>query len=743
MLAALTDRVVRHPVLVLVLAGLGVVLAAVLGSQAVPRLAPGGFTDTGAPSAVAAAALSERFAEGGPDLVLVVAGADGRRVADPAVAAAGRSLADRLAAEPGLSEVRSPWTTPAPGLRSDDGTLGLVTARVAGDDSAQSRVAERVAASYGGVADGLDVTVGGRAAVFAEVGSTIERDLARAEAVAVPLTFLLLLLAFGTVVAAGLPLAVGAVSVTGALLVLWLLTRVTDVSVYALNLTTSLGLGLAIDYALLLVTRYREELAAGHDVPVAVRRTVSSAGRTVLFSGLTVAVSLAALLVFPQFFLRSFAYAGIAVTLLAMLGAVVVLPAVLALLGTRVNRLRVLRPRAKAVDAQSGFWFRLSTAVMRRPWAFLGVGLSVLVLLGLPFLRVAFGTTDDRVLPADAPSARASQLVRESFSGNESAAITVVAPDAAESTTDIDGYAATLSRLAGVDGVDAATGSYAAGRLVQPATALSQRFSASDAGTWLSVVPTVDPYSGAGKDLVRAVRETPSPLGPTYVGGASAEFLDTQDSLAQRLPWAIAWIAGATFILLFLFTGSVVLPLKALLLNVLSLSATFGAMVFVFQEGHLQWLVGDFQVTGSIDTAMPILMFCIAFGLSMDYEVFLLARIKEEYDRTGDNTRAVAVGLQRTGRIVTVAALLLSVVFLAFATSQVTLIKMLGLGVALAVLMDATLVRGLMVPAFMRLAGDWNWWAPRPLRRLHARFGLREHVLPAEQVQPPVPETVA
>jgi RND superfamily putative drug exporter len=536
---------------------------------------------------------------------------------------------------------------------------------------------------------------------------------------------LLMLLVFGALVASGLPAVIGAVAVLGSFFALFLTTQVTSVSIFAINLVTALGIGLGIDYALFIVTRFREELARGRDPHEAVIRTVATAGRTVVFSGITVGIALSALLVFPQFFLRSFAYAGIATTALAVLAAVVVLPALLAVLGTRVNRFRVLRGSMEVTD--HGFWYRLSKFVMARPWPILIGGVALLVALGLPFFRVTFGQTDDRVLPKTAQAAVAGQLLRDEFDSRESDPLTVVAPASTAGTGVVSTYAAQLSEIAGVTRVDAVSGSWSDGKQVAPANPSSTRFAAKDGdGTWLSVVVDVEPYSNAGKQVVSDLRAVPSPLGTTYVGGSAAVFADSQDAMGSRLPWAIGIIAVATFVLLFLFTGSVVLPIKALVLNTLSLSATFGAMVWVFQEGHLSQWLGDFTVTGELDTSMPILMFCIAFGLSMDYEVFLLSRIKEEYDRTGDNTAAVAMGLQRTGRLVTSAAGLMAIVFLAFATSGVTIIKMLGVGVALAVLVDATVVRGLLVPAFMRVAGDANWWAPGPLRRLHDRIGISE-----------------
>lgn len=718
---------VRRHRLVLVLALVGVIAAAVVGGGVFSRLSSGGFNDPGSDSARAAQQLVDTFDAAPSDLVVVARSVDGAPVDSATVAAAGQALATRLAAEADVTDVVSYWQTRSPAMRSTDGTLALISARLSLDgDQRQDRAGEIAAALAGTTADGvLDVRIGGSPVTFDAVGTTIEKDLARAESIAVPITMLLLLLVFGTLVAAGLPAIIGAVSVIGSFASLWVITQFTDVSVFAINLVTALGIGLGIDYALFMVTRFREELAKGHDTEMAVRGTVRSAGRTVVYSGITVAISLAALLVFPQFFLRSFAYAGIATVGLAVIAAVVILPAALAALGTRVNRFRVLRSTTEI--REDGFWFRLSSAVMRRPWPVLVGGVAVLVALGLPFLRVTFGQTDDRVLPSTAQAAQAGDWLRTEFDSRESTPLSVVAPASTASSSTIGTYAAALSQVADVTRVDSAGGSYVDGQRVAEPGPQSARFStASGTGTWLSVVTDVEPYSDAGRQVVDGVRGVASPLGETLVGGVAAEFTDTQAAMGERLPWAIGIIAIATFILLFLFTGSVVLPIKALVLNTLSLSAMFGAMVWIFQEGHLSQWLGGFTVTGELDTAMPILMFCIAFGLSMDYEVFLLSRIKEEYDRTGDNTAAVAVGMQRTGRLITSAAALLAIVFIAFASSSVTIIKMLGVGVALAVLVDATLIRGLMVPAFMRVLGDANWWAPAPLKRLHARIGISE-----------------
>ncbi len=718
---------VRRRRLVLVVAVIGVVVAAVVGGGVFSRLSSGGFDDPGSESARAADQLLETFDAAPSDIVLIARSADGASVDTAEVAAAGAALAQRLAGENDVRDVTSYWATGAPAMRSTDGTLALVTARLTlAGDAAQERAGELAEELSGFTDDGaLEVRVSGSPVIFAEVGSTIEKDLVRAESIAIPVTMLLLLLVFGTLVASGLPAIIGAVAVLGSFLALWTITQFTDVSVFAINLVTALGIGLGIDYALFMVTRFREELARGRTPDDAVIRTVRTAGRTVVYSGITVAISLSALLVFPQFFLRSFAYAGIATVVLAVIAAVVVLPAALATLGTKVDRFRVLRSTTEVRD--DGFWFRLSHAVMRRPWPVLVGGVALLVALGLPFFNVAFGQTDDRVLPASAQAAQAGEWLRTEFDSRESDPLSVVAAASTESRGTVGTYAAQLSEVGGVARVDSVNGSYVDGALVADAGPAAARFvTESGTGTWLSVVTDVEPYSAEGRELVEDLRAVPSPLGETLVGGSAATFADSQTAMGERLPWAIAIIAIATFVLLFLFTGSVVLPLKALVLNTLSLSAMFGAMVWIFQEGHLSQWLGGFTVTGELDTAMPILMFCIAFGLSMDYEVFLLSRIKEEYDRTGDNAAAVALGMQRTGRLITSAAALLAIVFIAFATSGVTIIKMMGVGVALAVLVDATLIRGLMVPAFMRVMGDANWWAPAWLKRIHDRFGISE-----------------
>ncbi|MDJ0925437.1 MAG: MMPL family transporter [Acidimicrobiia bacterium] len=722
MFSRLSGTVVAHRRLIVVVGLIAVVAAAVFGGGVASRLTNGGLDDPKSESAIAERLLEEEFGAAEPNLIFLVDAGD---VDDPDVMSAGLELTAALAEEDGVTGVVSYWSLGgAAPLRSEDGTQALLLGRVPVDDQLADRM-EVLSEKY--TKDGvLDIEVGGSAEVFRQMQATIEADLATAEKIAFPITLVLLALVFGAVVSAGLPLVVGGFAIVGTFLVLNVLTGFTEVSIFALNLTTALGLGLGIDYSLFVVSRYREELAVDGDAHAAARRTVTTAGRTVAFSGITVAISLAALLVFPLGFLRSFAYAGIAVVIIAALVAVIFLPAVLAMLGSRVDKIRIIRHRTRS-EGNTGFWHRMATFVMRRPGRIAASVTLLLALLALPFLGIELGLSDDRVLPADSSVRAVQDEIREGFGSREASALPVIAADigALDTQTEaIGNYAAELSTVQGVARVDALTGSYVDGQLVLGATPLSERFRGDDA-TYLSVVPAIEPISPEGEALVLAIRDVEAPF-DVLVGGGAAQLVDTKDGLLSSLPLALGIIALVTFALLFLMFGSVLVPLKAIVLNLLSLTATFGAMVWVFQEGHLADLFG-FTPTGTIEVTMPVLMFAVAFGLSMDYEVFLLSRIKEEYDRTGDNEHSVAVGLERTGRIVTAAALLLAVVLVAFGMSGVSFLKMFGFGMALAVLVDATLVRATLVPAFMKLAGRANWWAPRPLARLHERFGINEH----------------
>ena len=742
MLTRLAPVLVARRRLVLVLAFVFLALAGGLGGGVAKELSAGGFADPQQQSELAAAELDHTFHTGASNFLLLVktpAGVD--QAAGP-----GATLTARLAQHKGVTDVVSYWSAGrAETLRSKDSSQALVLARLTGSQDDAVKTAKALAKAIDGkAAGGLSVRTGGEFAVYAEVGDTIEHDILRAESIAIPVTAVLLVLVFGSAVAASLPLLVGVLSILGTFLSLHVLHGFTDVSVYSVNLATSLGLGLGIDYALFLVTRYREELARGRTVADSVEETLRTAGRTVLFSAVTVMLSLGALLVFPLYFLKSFAYAGISAVLFALVGALVVLPAALAALGHRVDSLdlrkplrRALRmqpPRVKTVD--EGFWHRVAVTVMKRP---VGVGTGVvlvLVLLGLPFQSVIFGLADDRVLPRTAQAHEVAQVLREDFTGREAFALPVLLTPAPSSVT---AYAEALSRVPGVERVDASSGRWSSGRRVAAGLASYQ----VAGGQRLSVVPSIESIGPAGEKLVKQLRAVPAPA-RVLIGGQAAQLVDTKKALGGKLPLALGLVLAATFVLLFLFTGSIVLPVKALVLNVLSLSATFGLMVWVFQQGHLAGLIGDPIITGTLDTTMPILMFCVLFGLSMDYEVFLLSRIKEEWD-AGDgsaaaNTRAVALGLERTGSLITAAAALLALVFLSFVTSGISFIKLLGLGTALAVLVDATLVRGALVPSFMRLMGPANWWAPAPLRRLHNRIGLTEaHSTPApERLEEPV-----
>jgi RND superfamily putative drug exporter len=725
MLNRLALFTVRRRRWVLSLTVIFIVVASVFGTGAFGVLKSEGFNDPSSESVKAETLLDENFGGGEPNIVLVLS-ANGQNVDSPSLTSQGQALTKQLASISGVDQVLSYWSTGnAPTLRSADNESALIVARLDGEDEFVDQQLALVKEQLTGSQGDFNVVLGGSDAVFADIGSTIESDLLRAELIAIPLTLILLLFVFRSVIAALLPLFVGVTAIFGTLLSLFIIGSVTDVSIYAVNLTTALGLGLAIDYSLFIVSRFREELQAGRTNEAAVVRTIETAGKTILISALTVAVSLSALLVFPLYFLRSFAYAGIAVVLLALAGSILSLPALLAVLGQRVNSLRIGKRRVERAESE-GAWHRIATFVMRRPIPIATAGVVFLVLLGLPFLRANFGIPDDRVLPTSAQSRQASEILRAEFSGNNAEGFGVVASGVSANQIDeIAATAAAISSLTGVDRVECAAGTFANGES-QTSGEADARFLATNGNsiTWMSVVPDFPVASPEGEKLVTEIRDLDLPI-DVAVEGQAAGLVDSKAAIGRSLPWAIAIIIIATFVLLFMMAGSLLVPLKALILNFLSLTATFGAMVWIFQDGNLSDPLG-FTATGTIDISMPILMFCIAFGLSMDYEVFLLSRIKEEYDRVGDNESSVALGLERTGKIITAAALLLSITFFAFGTSDVSFIKMFGIGLGLAVLMDATIVRAFLVPAFMKLAGNANWWAPRPLRRFHDRFGLKE-----------------
>jgi RND superfamily putative drug exporter len=736
---AWTRFVTARPRLTLLAALVLTVLAVLAGSGVADRLGSGGWEDPDAQSTYATQALEREFPDSQPNLLLLV-DAGRASVDDPAVAAEAARLAERLAGEKGVVGIGSYWQTKAPALRAEDGHEALIAARITGDEKTAGETLDRIAPSYRGAHGPVEVKLGGMVAVRHEMQTIIQEDLTRAEIIALPITLVLLVMVFGSAVAALLPLGIGIIAILGTNAVLSGLAAFTDVSIFAMNLTTALGLGLAIDYALFIVRRFREELDGGAEPLTAVATTLRTAGRTVLFSALTVAVSLAAMLLFPQYFLRSFAYAGIAVVLLAAAAALVLLPAALILLGHRVDSLDLRRlfrrrrppqesgartsaqaaPGGKASGAaapageKGTAWARTATLVMRRAPFFALATTAVLVLLGLPFLGVRFGTADDRQLPSSAESRVVQQHIRDGFPGSPGGGLEVLAEGKATPAQ----YAAYKERVAALPEVARVDGPLVKGD-----------------SAYFTVLPEGEAVDEPAQRLVGDLRATEAPF-DTKVTGAAAVLVDSKQAIAERLPWAAAFIAIVTLFLVFLLTGSVLIPLQAVLLNALSLTAMFGAVVWVFQDGHLSGLLG-FTSPGSIETTLPVLMFCVAFGLSMDYGVFLLSRIKEEYDRggtshgsgavaDGDHERAVRVGLQRTGGLITAAAVILAVVMVAIGTSRVTNTKMLGLGIALAVLMDAMVVRSLLVPAIMRLTGRATWWAPAPLRRFHARFGLSE-----------------
>ncbi len=722
--------VVRRRWWVIIAAAVVLPLAALVAKDTAGRLSPTGYENPGAESSRATRSITAEFPDAAQSDFVVVVSARTDDVDAPAVANTAAALADRLGRAPGVASVNSYWSLGnAPPLRSEDGSKALIVSALEGDESEKTERALELIEEFTVRNARISTAISGRAAVTGQIAEQAEQDLARADLITAPITFVALILVFGSVVAALLPLGVGGIAVLLTMVFLSVLASLTTVSVFALNLTTALGLGLAIDYSLFVVSRYREEIAHGISTPIAVGRTMQTAGRTVAFSAGTVAISLASLAIFPVPYLRSFAYAGVAVVLLAAGAAIIVLPAILAALGPKVDAGRLLHT---APTTESGFWRHQAERVMRHP-AIYAIGVSaVLAVLAVPFFHLNPGLADDRIVPRSVSSRAATDEIRTGFASREADALTVFVPGypARPDRAAVDAFAKRLVVIPGASRVDAATGYYLpvdGQAVVAPRNEISARFDPPRGarGTWISIVPTVEPYSEAGARLVRDVRATVAPF-PFEVAGPSAQFVDTRASVIQRLPWALGSIALCTFVLLFLMTGSILVPLKALLLNMLSLTATFGAMVWIFQDGHFSGVL-NFTPTGSLDIFTPILMFCIAFGLSMDYEVFLISRIKEEYDLERDNEHAVAVGIQKTGRIVTAAALLLTIVFIGIATSQVSLVKTIGIGLTLAVLVDAFLIRATLVPAFMKMAGRLNWWSPASLRRWHLRYGIWEN----------------
>ena len=736
MLREIATLAIRWPRRILAIAALLMVVTGIFGASIANHLSADGFQDPNSESAQAARLLMEKFGQSDQSLLITVTDPAGATSAG--ATAAGAEIVGRLDASPYVLSVTSPWTSPpsaAAELLSIDGSTGLIVATMAGgEDKAQDYASELVTPVVG-ERDGLSIKAGGTAMIYKQINQQTMRDLIRMEAIAIPLTFLVLVWVFGGLIAAALPLLVGLMAILGAMSVLRLFTFFTEVSIFALNITTALGLALAIDYTLLILSRYRDETAGGADPHTALVRTMSTAGRTVLFSAVTVALSLSALLLFPMYFLRSFAYSGIATVAFAAAAAVLVTPAAIAMLGPRIDVLdmrklirRVLRrPEPVPTPIERQFWYRSTKFVMRRSIPVGTAIVALLLLLGIPFLHIKFGNPDDRVLPKSASAHQVGDQLRNDFASDLNTGLTVVIPDATGvGPAELDRYAAELSRVGDVTGVSAPGGTFTAGTRVGPPSAPT---AVADGSAFVSIRSSAPLYSDASKIQLQRLRAVPEPAGrDVLMGGIAQTTQDIVSAVTTRMPLVLALIAVITFILLFLLTGSLVLPLKALVLNVLSLSAAFGALVWIFQDGNLGAL--GTTPTGTMEANVPVLMFCVAFGLSMDYEVFLLARIREYWlaspQGRADSDESVALGLARTGRVVTAAALIMSIAFAALIAAQVSFMRIFGLGLTLAVLVDATLVRMALLPAFMHVMGKWNWWAPRPLTRLHQRFGFSE-----------------
>ncbi len=707
--------VAERAVLVL-LAGVAVVLAAgAFGAGVFDSLSDGGFDDPGSEAAQELALERETFGNRTVDVVAIYSSND-LTADDPAFRGEVESVLAGLPADLTVS-VTDYWTAGDPSMLSRDGHAVQVLISMAGDsqDEMSDNYAElRPDLIAGG---GLETDIAGSWAVFGDVSTIVSEDLARAETLSLPIVLILSLLIFGSVVAALMPVMVGAIAVVGALAVVRVITGATEVSVFSINVITLLGMGLAIDYALFVISRFREELAKlPLDDPLAsskaITTTMQTAGRTVLFSGLTVAAAMSSLLVFPQSFLRSLGYGGIAAVVVAMLAALTVLPAVLRLLGRRIDagRLPWRRHRAVVVESDHGAWAALAHSVMRRPVVYLSVIVIALLAIASPFLGVKWGSVDYRVLPDDAPAHVAAQKLNDDFGAERSSANLLLTGADAAAVADVVAAAEAVPGVVDVRPVESAAD-----------TTLLR-------ATWEG-----NSQTEASQQIVKELRAIDAESTSMLVGGLTADTVDLLDSVGSHLPWMGLIVVGVMLVLLFLAFGSVVLPFKAVLMNGLSITASFGIVTWIFADGHLENLLG-FTSSGYLDATQPILMLAILFGLSMDYEVFLLSRVREQWDRTHDNTLSVAIGVQKTGRIITSAAVLLAVVIGAFGTSGIVFMKMIGVGMLVALLLDATVVRALLVPATMKLLGDWNWWAPGPMRRWWDRHGFREEEAAAVEV---------
>jgi trehalose monomycolate/heme transporter len=698
--------------LTIVAALLFAVAAGVWGTGVFGKLDSGNtFSPRSSQSSAETALAASQFGRDGADVVVLFR-APAHTVSDPVYR---QAVASYLAGLPKGQVTRAVtyWTSGQRDLVSADRHSTYAVLQLAGGpDQARADTYKAIKGDFPGRAGppgaGITAQVGGGTPTEVAINNEVSANIARAESISFPVLLVLLVIIFGSVLAALAPLAIGGLAILGSFTVLRLLTTVTTVSVYSVNITTILGLGLGIDYGLFIVNRFREELRRQPDVEAAVARTVATAGRTVVVSGVTVALALTSLILFQPVFLRSMGYGGVATVAVDVIAALTVLPALLAVLGHRINALAVrksVRTGTVTLNEAEGGWYRLAGRVMRRPVAVAAVLVVVLLALGTPFLRVSWGGTDARVLPASNTVRQVQQALTSEFPANSTTPIEAV-------VTGVTSPAALTGYVSRIDSVPGVTGTKVTGERGTVAR--------------LDVGFRPQPDSPQARQIVTTIRAlAPPPRAAVLVGGESAMLVDELSSLGGTLPWMALLTAAATFVLLFLAFGSVVLPVKAIVMNIASLSATFGVIVWMFQWGHLSGPLA-FTATGTIDPTTPILLLAIVFGLSMDYEVFLLSRIRERYDETGDNAVAVAAGLQRTGGLITSLALLLIIVVGLFSASGISFIKLLGVGMIVALLIDATVVRILLVPATMRLLGRANWWAPGPLRRLYARYGISE-----------------
>lgn len=742
MLHRIANLAITAPRLVVTGAIVLFVVTTAFGGPVVNRLSAGGFQDPAAESSQAVHLLSEKFGHGDLQVVFMLTADDG--VDSDAARLVSTKIVNQLRTMPFVGEITTTWTAPDAGRRdltSNDGRSGLVIANITGGGTAGQRHAKAFVAGIDHPRDGVTVRVGGSAMAYVQINAFSQRDLVLMESIAIPLSFAVLVWVFGGLLAAALPLVMGLLAIVGAMAVLRIVAAATPVTTFAVNLTVAMGLALAIDYTLLLVSRYRSERADGADVDAALVTTMATAGRTVVFSAATVAFSMAALLLFPMYFLKSFAFAGVTVVTLTAATTVVVTPAAIVLLGDRIDAYdarRLLRRWSGRGDPapkrlQQSFWYRSAKFAMRR--AFL-VGIAtaaLLLLLGAPFLGVRWGFPDDRLLPSSASAHVVGDALRNDFPHNPASAVTVVIPDAAGvDAAAFDRYAAELSGIDDVPSVSAPGGTFVDGARAGPPTAAT---GIADGSAFLTIASSAPLFSPESETQLERLRGVTGPDGRHIALTGTAQIHhDSAAAINARLPAVLTLIAAITFGLLFLLTGSIVLPLKALVLNVLSLTAAFGALVWIFQDGHLAAL--GTTATGTIIPNIPVLLFCIAFGVSMDYEVFLIARIHEYWLASGqtraDHDESIALGLARVGRVVTAAAAVMSISFAALIAAQLSIARMIGLGLTLAVLMDATLVRMLLVPVSMHALGRFNWWAPWPLNVAHRRFGISEHATAAE-----------